>query len=48
MKGKNAAYPKAVDEIKAEEELSLSVELRQNKYLNNRALAGPSIYQAID
>ena len=36
MKGKNAAYPKAVDEIKAEEELSKSVKLRHNKYLNNR------------
>lgn len=33
---KNAAYPKAIDEMKAEEELSKSVELRQNKYLNNR------------
>jgi len=32
---KNAAYPKAVDELKAEKELSVSVELRQNKYLNN-------------
>ncbi len=33
---KNAAYPKAIDEMKAEEELAKSVELRQNKYLNNR------------
>ncbi len=33
---KNAAYPKAIDEMKAEEELPKSVELRQNKYLNNR------------
>lgn len=32
---KNAAYPKAIDEMKASEELSKSVELRQNKYLNN-------------
>lgn len=32
---KNAAYPKAIDEMKAKEELPLSVELRQNKYLNN-------------
>ena len=31
---KNAAYPKAIDEMKAEEELAKSVELRQNKYLN--------------
>ena len=36
MKGKNAAYPKAVDELKAEEGLPESLELRQNKYLNNR------------
>ena len=33
---KNAAYPKAIDEMKAESELPVSVELRQNKYLNNR------------
>lgn len=33
---KNAAYPKAVDELKEKEELSEKVELRQNKYLNNR------------
>lgn len=32
---KNAAYPKAIDEMKAESELPVSVELRQNKYLNN-------------
>jgi len=32
---KNAAYPKAVDELKEKEELSEQVELRQNKYLNN-------------
>lgn len=32
---KNAAYPKAIDELKAKEELSQSVELRQKKYLNN-------------
>ena len=32
---KNAAYPKAMDELKEKEELSLQVELRQNKYLNN-------------
>ena len=25
-----------------------NVELRQNKYLNNLALAGPSLYQAIN
>jgi len=33
---KNAAYPKAIDQMKASVELPLSVELRQNKYLNNR------------
>jgi transposase-like protein len=32
---KNAAYPKAIDELIAKEELSDQVELRQNKYLNN-------------
>jgi len=32
---KNAADPKAVDELKAKKELSAPVELRQNKYLNN-------------
>jgi len=30
---KNAAYPKAVDDLKAEEVLPAAVELRQNKYL---------------
>jgi len=34
---KNAAYPKAIDEMRASVELSESVE-RQNKYLNNLAL----------
>jgi transposase-like protein len=33
---KNAAYPKAIDQLKADKELSKEVELRQNKYLNNR------------
>lgn len=32
---KNAAYPKAIDELLAEKALPQSVELRQNKYLNN-------------
>lgn len=36
MKGKNAAYPEAMDELKEKEELSKQVELRQNKYFNNR------------
>ena len=33
---KNAAYPKAIDELKEKKQLSEGVELRQNKYLNNR------------
>ena len=33
---KNAAYPKAVDELKEKEELFEQVELRLNKYLNNQ------------
>jgi len=45
---KNAAYPPAVDELKAKEQLPETTELRLVKYLNNRALAGSSIYQAID
>ena len=32
---KNAAYPPAIDELKAEETLAQTCELRQNKYLNN-------------
>jgi transposase-like protein len=32
---KNAAYPKAIAELKASGVLSASVELRQVKYLNN-------------
>jgi len=32
---KNAAYPKVIDERKVKEELPASVELWQNKYLNN-------------
>jgi len=32
---KNAAYPKAIEELKEKEELQELVELRQNKYLNN-------------
>lgn len=32
---KNAAYPKAIDELKAKEQLLQKVELRQKKYLNN-------------
>lgn len=32
---KNAAYPKAMDELKAKKELPKQVKLRQKKYLNN-------------
>jgi len=32
---KNAAYPKAIEELKTEEILAQRSELRQNKYLNN-------------
>jgi transposase-like protein len=32
---KNAAYPKAINELKADEELPKKVKLRQKKYLNN-------------
>ncbi len=35
---KNAAYPKAIDELKADKELSQKVKLRQKKYLNNIAI----------
>ena len=31
----NAAYPKAIEEMIAEKELPYTLELRQNKYLNN-------------
>ena len=33
---KNAAYPPAVDELKADEQLPETTQLRQVKYLNNR------------
>jgi len=32
---KNAAYPKAIDILKAKETIAQTCELRQNKYLNN-------------
>ena len=32
---KNAAYPKAINQLKTKKELPQSVELRQKKYLNN-------------
>ncbi len=33
---KNAAYPPAIDELKADEQLPETTELRQVKYLNNQ------------
>lgn len=45
---KNAAYPKAIDDLKTKKELSQKVELRQCKYLNNRALARPPLHQTIN
>lgn len=33
---KNAAYPKAINELKEKQQRLEAVELRQNKYLNNR------------
>lgn len=33
---KNPAYPPAIEDLKAEEELPKNTELRQVKYLNNR------------
>ena len=39
---KNAAYSKAINELKADVELPQKVELRQKKYLNNIASARPS------
>ena len=39
---KNAAYPKAIDELKIKKELPQTVELRQTKYVNNIASARPS------
>jgi len=44
---KNAAYPKAIDGMKAKEKLAERKKIRcgQNKYLNNPV--GPSIYQTL-
>jgi transposase-like protein len=33
---KNAAYPKAIDELKEKKALPKKVKLRQKKYLNNK------------
>ncbi len=45
---KNAAYPAAVDDLKADEQLPETTELRQVKYLNNRVELSSPIYQAIN
>ena len=44
---KNQRLLKAVEELKEKKELSEQVELRQTKYLNNIAGAGPQIYEPI-
>lgn len=41
---KNAAYPPAIDELKASETLTQACELRQNKYLNNLVELSAQIY----
>jgi transposase-like protein len=50
---KNAAYPKAIDKLKADKTLSKTTELRRVKYLNNmveqdhrfiKRLVNPGIY----
>jgi transposase-like protein len=45
---KNAAYPPAVDDFKADEQLTKTTELRQVKYLNNRVELSSQIHQATD
>ncbi len=42
----NAAYPPAIDELKADEQLPETTELRQVKYLNNQVELSAPIYQA--
>ena len=44
----NAAYPAAVDDIKADEQLPETTKLPQVKYLNNRVELSAAIYQTID
>ena len=43
---KNAAAPAAVDQLKADEKLPETTQLRQVQDLNNRALAGAQIHEA--
>jgi len=45
---KNAAYPAAVDDLKADEQLPETTELRQVKYLNNRVELSSQIHQTTD
>ena len=45
---KNAAYPPAIDDLKADEHLPETTGLRQVKYLNNRVELSAPLYQAID
>ena len=45
---KNAAYPPAVDDLKAEEQLCETTELRQVKYLNNLVELSAPIHQRTD
>ncbi|MBW4444152.1 MAG: DDE-type integrase/transposase/recombinase [Plectolyngbya sp. WJT66-NPBG17] len=44
----NAAYPVAIETLKADETLAAETELRQSKYMNNIPIAGSSPHQAID
>lgn len=44
---KNAAYPKAVDDLKADETLTQTTELRPVKYLNNIVELFAPIHQTI-
>lgn len=45
---KNAAYPPAIDELKADEQLPETTQLRQVKYLNNVVEQDHRNIQAID
>ncbi len=44
----NAAYPVAIETLKADETLAAETELRQSKYMNNLPIAGSPQHQAID
>jgi IS6 family transposase len=44
----NAAYPPAVDDLKADEQLPETTQLRQVKYLNNRVELSAPIHQTAD